>query len=197
MPARLALAFLAAMVSLAGAAAPARADMQRWTVEAGKSRAGFDAFHSLGNFSASSEAPTGEVEADISDLKQPVKGSLTIPVATLRSGKTGRDKDIQSALDVKHHPELRYRMDRMETSFPSLAENTDVLLTIHGVLTIRGVDRQVAFSGRLRQREGALWVRGESWIRPSDFGVPLLRNWLISMKDGVLATFDLVLSKAK
>jgi hypothetical protein len=62
---------------------------------------------------------------------------------------------------------------------------------------MRGVDRQVTFAGRLRQREGTLWVRGESWIRPTDFGVPLLRNWLISMKDGVLATFDLVLSKAK
>jgi polyisoprenoid-binding protein YceI len=191
------LVWLIAALGLAAHAPPAWADMQRWTVESGKSRAGFDAFHMLGDFSASSEAPTGEVEADISDLKQPVKGSLTIPAATLRSGKSGRDKDIRSALDADHHPEIRYRIERLETSFPSLAENTDVLLTIHGVLSMRGVDRQVNFAGRIRQREGTLWVRGESWVKPRDFGVPLLRHWLISMRDGVLATFDLVLSKVR
>jgi len=196
-PSRPALAFLAA--TLLGTSIPtaATAEIQRWTVEAGKSRAGFDAFHQYGNFSASSETPTGEVEADIADLKQPVKGSLRVPVATLRSGKTGRDKDIRSALDVERHPEIRYRIEKLESSFPSLAENNDVLLTIHGVLSMRGVERPVTFAGRIRLRQGTLWVRGESFIKPRQFGAPLLRQWLLSMKDSVLATFDLVLSKAQ
>ena len=185
--------------TLLGASIPtaATAEIQRWTVEAGKSRAGFDAFHRYGNFSASSATPTGEVEADIADLKQPVKGSLRVPVATLRSGKTGRDKDIRSALDVERHPEIRYRIEKLESSFPALAENSDVLLTIHGVLSMRGVERPVTFAGRIRLRQGTLWVRGESFIKPREFGAPLLRDWLLSMKDSVLATFDLVLSKAQ
>jgi len=196
-PSRPALAFLAA--TLLGTSIPtvATAEIQRWNVEAGKSRAGFDAFHRYGNFSASSETPTGEVEADIADLKQPVKGSLRVPVATLRSGKTGRDKDIRSALDVERHPEIRYRIEKLESSFPALAENSDVLLTIHGVLSMRGVERPVTFAGRIRLRQGTLWVRGESFIKPREFGAPLLRDWLLSMKDSVLATFDLVLSKAQ
>ena len=197
MPSRPALAVLAA--TLLGTSIPtaATAEIQRWTVEAGKSRAGFDAFHRYGNFSASSETPSGEIEADIGDLKQPVKGSLRVPVATLRSGKTGRDKDIRSALDVERHPEIRYRIEKLESSFPSLAENNDVLLTIHGVLSMRGVERPVTFAGRIRLRQGTLWVRGESFIKPPEFGAPLLRHWLLSMKDSVLATFDLVLSKAQ
>lgn len=197
MPSRRALAFLAATLLTTSIPTPAAAEIQKWTVEAGKSRAGFDAFHRLGNFSASSETPTGEFEADIADLKQPVKGSLSVPVATLRSGKTGRDKDILSALDVKRHPEIRYRIEKLESSFPSLAENNDVLLTIHGVLSMHGVERPVSFAGRVRLRQGTLWVRGESFIKPREFGVPLLRHWLFSMKDSVLATFDLVLSKAQ
>ena len=40
-------------------AGPAAADMQRFTVESGQSRAGFDAFHTFQNFSVTSEAPTG------------------------------------------------------------------------------------------------------------------------------------------
>lgn len=200
MPSRLCAALLAAALPAVflGAlpAGSALAATERWVVESGLSRVGFDAFHALGNFSGISETPTGEVELDIEDLKKPIKGSLTVPVASFRTGKTGRDKDLRRALDGEHHPEIRYQIDTVDSSFPSLAEN-DVLLTIHGVLTMRGTARPVAFMGRIRLRQGTLWVRGESRTRPADFGVPPLTSWLISMKEHVLATFDLALSKAK
>ncbi|HEX7788194.1 MAG TPA: hypothetical protein VF653_18385, partial [Methylomirabilota bacterium] len=63
-------------------AGPAAAEMQRFTVQSDKSRAGFDAFHPFETFSLTSEAPTGEIEADISDLKQPIKGEVRIPAAS-------------------------------------------------------------------------------------------------------------------
>jgi hypothetical protein len=63
------------------------------------------------------------------------------------------------------------------------------------VLFIRGVERPVSFLGRIRLRQGALWVRGEDRVRPGDYGIPPLRSWLIATQDYVLATFDLVLSK--
>jgi polyisoprenoid-binding protein YceI len=177
---------------------PGAAETQRFTVEAGKSRVGFDAYHPLGDFTATSEAPTGEFQLDTADLKQPIQGSLSVSAESLRSRDKGRDKDIRRALDAEHHPEIRYQIEAVESSFPTLAENNDVLLTIRGILSVRGVARSVTFTGRMRLRPGgALWVRGEGWLRPSDFGAPLLRSWLISMKDGVLATFDLILNKAQ
>jgi polyisoprenoid-binding protein YceI len=195
-PGRLASALLTVAlfgVSLAGSAI---AGTERWVVDSAKSRVGFDAFHPLGNFGGASETPNGEVELDIADLKKPIKGTLTAPVASLRTGKAGRDKDLRRALDGEHHPEIRYRIDKVESSFQSLTENTDVLLTLHGVLSMRGTERPVSFMGRVRLRQGTLWVRGENRIRPADFGVPPLRSWLVSTKEYVLATFDLVLSKA-
>jgi polyisoprenoid-binding protein YceI len=189
-------------VLVAGAASPAlaRADTQRFTVESAKSRVSFDAFHpwTVGVFSAASEEPTGEFEIDTSDLRQPVKGGLTVSAAGFRSGDKSRDKDIRRALDADHHPEIQYRIDKMDSSFPSLAENNDVILTIHGVLSVKGVERPTTFAGRIRLRPGgALWIRGESWLKPRDWGVPLLRPWLVSMKDSVLAIFDLTLNKSK
>jgi polyisoprenoid-binding protein YceI len=189
-------------VLVAGAASPslARADMQRFTVESAKSRVSFDAFHpwTVGVFAAASEGPIGEFEIDISDLRQPVKGSLTVSAAGFRSGDKSRDKDIRRALDVDHHPEIQYRIDKMDSSFPSLAENNDVILTIHGVLSVKGVERPTTFAGRIRLRPGgALWIRGESWLKPRDWGVPLIRSWLVSMKDSVLAIFDLTLNKSQ
>lgn len=173
------------------------AETERWIVESDKSRVGFDAFHPFGNFSGACEAPTGEVELDIEDLKKPIKGALAAPIACLRTGKAGRDKDLRRALGGDRHPEIRYRIDKVESSFASLSDNTDVMLTLHGVLTMRGADRPMSFMGRVRLRQNTLWVRGESRMRPADFGVPPLRSWLVSVKEHVLATFDLVLSKAK
>ena len=189
-------------VLVVGAASPslARADTQRFTVESEKSRVSFDAFHpwTVGVFAAASEGPTGEFEIDISDLRQPVKGGLTVSAAGFRSGDKSRDKDIRRALDVDHHPEIQYRIDKMDSSFPSLAENNDVILTIHGVLSVKGVERPTTFAGRIRLRPGgALWIRGESWLKPRDWGVPLIRSWLVSMKDSVLAIFDLTLNKSQ
>jgi polyisoprenoid-binding protein YceI len=191
-----------ACVLVAGAVSPslARADMQRFAVESAKSRVSFDAFHpwTVGVFSAASDGPTGEFEIDISDLRQPVKGGLTVSAAGFRSGDASRDKDIRRALDVDHHQEIQYRIDKMDSSFPSLAENNDVILTIHGVLSVKGIERPTTFAGRIRLRPGgALWIRGESWLKPRDWGVPLLRSWLVNMKDSVLAIFDLTLNKSQ
>jgi polyisoprenoid-binding protein YceI len=195
-PARLPAVLLALALFEACLSGSAIAETGRWVVDSGKSRVGFDAFHPTGNFSGASETPSGEVELDIEDLKKPIKGTLTAPVASLRTGKAGRDKDLRRALDGERHPEIRFRIDKVESSFQSLTENTDVLLTLHGVLSMRGTDRPASFMGRVRLRQGTLWVRGESRLRPGDFGIPLLRAWLVSMKEHVLATFDLTLSKA-
>lgn len=197
MPTRLAVVLLAPVLLGASLALPASAETVRWVAESGRSRAGFDAIQYFGNFSGVSETPTGEVEVDIEDLKKPITGTWVVPVTSLRTGKASRDRSLWRALDAEHHPEIRYRIERVESSFASLAENTDVLLTIHGDLSMRGAERQVTFLGRIRVRQGTLWVRGESRIKPADWGIPLLRSWLVSMKDHVLATFDLVLSKPK
>jgi polyisoprenoid-binding protein YceI len=188
---------VALIATLVGAAMPrpVSAEMQRWVVDSTKSRVWFDAFHSFGNFTGTSEAPVGEIEADIADLKQPMKGAVTVAATTLKTGKKGRDKELWRALDAEHHAEIRYRIERVESSFPTLGDNTDVLLTIHGVLSMRGVERPMMFMGRLRQRHGSLWVRGENRLSISDYAVPPLRSWLVSMQDSVLASFDLTLSK--
>ena len=50
--------------------------------------------------------------------------------SAFRSGRAGRDKSIRKALDAEHNPEIRYRIEKVDSSFPSLAENNDVWKTI-------------------------------------------------------------------
>jgi polyisoprenoid-binding protein YceI len=176
---------------------PLSAETHRWTIVEGKSRAGFEAAYRWGSVAGASESPSGEVELDVDDLKQPVKGALTIRASTLHTWKAAWDKDVWGVLDAEHHPEISYRIEKIESSFPSLTENADVTLTIHGLLSIRGVERPASFMSRLRLRQGTLWVRGESYLKASDFAIPSLRYLLLfPTKDRVLATFDLILNKA-
>ena len=203
-PVPAARALAAVLAALVGGAVmlpfPAAAEVQKFTVESDKSRVLVDTFHpwAIGRFSAGAENPTGEFEVDVDDLRQSIKGTLTVPASAFRSGKSGRDKQIRKALDAEHNPEIRYRIDKVDSSFPSLAENNDVFLTIHGMLSIKGVDRPATFAGRVRRKaNGALWVRGEGWVKPQDFGVPLITTWMLSMKESVLAIFDLTMSQSK
>lgn len=197
MPIRSVAALLALAVLAALPPGTVRAEAERWTVDSGTSRVGFDAFHAWGNFSGASESPSGEIELDVTDLKKPVTGGLTVLAASFRTGKASRDKDLRRNLESERHPQINYRIDKVESSFASVAENSDVLLTIHGVLTMRGTGRPVTFMGRVRLKDGGLWARGESRLRPADFGVAPLRSWLVAMKEYVLVTFDLRLSKSK
>ena len=125
----------------------------------------FDAFHpfAFGKFSAAaSGAPTGEVELETPDLRQPIKGNLTVPVAGLRIGRAQPGQGHATSARRPTIREIRYRIDKVESSFPSLAENTDVILTIHGVLIHRGYRAgRRRFAGRVRLKPGgSLWVRG-------------------------------------
>ncbi|HYB69923.1 MAG TPA: YceI family protein [Candidatus Bathyarchaeia archaeon] len=174
------------------------AEMQRWEIVPGKSRVSFETSNTWSTIVGTSESPMGQVELDVADLKQPAKGTVTVTVNTLRSWRGSWNKDIWKALDAPHHPEISYRIERVESSFPSLTENVDVTLSIHGVLTIRGVERSASFMSRLRQRQGTLWARGETYLRASDFDVPPIRSFLFyDTKDRIVASFDLILNRGQ
>jgi polyisoprenoid-binding protein YceI len=193
----LVLGLLASALLSAPVARDARAEPRRWTPVPGTSVVSFDASHPLGDFSGTSEHPTGEFEGDAADLKKGVTGWLAVAVRSLKTGDQTRDRDMWKAFEQERFPEIRFEIERVETSFPSVGDQTDVLLTIHGRLTIHGVTRSVTFPGRIRLRDGKLWVRGENRIKMSDFGIAPPRRLMLKVKDSVLASFNLNLAPAE
>jgi len=188
---------LASALLTAPLARDAWAEPRRWTPVPGTSTVGFDASHPLGDFSGASEHPTGEFEGDAADLKKGVKGWLAVAVKTLKTGDQARDRDMWKAFEGERFPDIRFEIERVETSFPTVTDQTDALLTIHGRLTIHGVTRSITFPGRIRLREGKLWVRGENRIKMSDFGIAPPRRLMLKVKDSVLASFNLNLAPAE
>lgn len=177
----------------------AAAETARWVPVSGQSIVSFDASFPPSDFSGYCRDVSGEFEADASDLSRGVTGRLTVKVAGLSTGNEGRDKEMWKALAAHRHPTMYFVIQTVEApSFPpGVAEYPDTLLTIQGRLSIAGVERVKRFSGRVRLKQGRLWVRGESRFKMSDFGIKPPQYLLLTVKDEVGVGFDLLLERQR
>lgn len=170
----------------------AEAEAKHWRTVPGTCRLGFEASFPFGDFAGHSADVAGEFVGDPTNLRQGISGALWIGASTLRTGVDGRDRDMWRALEVDRYPEIRFTVQRVDASFPSVSDRTDVLLTVTGVMHIHGVERPMVFPGRVRLREQRLWVRGEGRLRMSDFGVKPPRKFLLQVQDSILVSFELL-----
>jgi polyisoprenoid-binding protein YceI len=163
----------------------------------GQSLVSFDAVFPPADFSGFGRDLSGEFEADAADLTQGVSGRLTVQVSGISTGNEGRDKEMWKSLAAHRHPTMYFVIQTVDApSFPpGVAEHTDTLLTIQGRLSIAGVERVKRFSGRVRLKQGRLWVRGESRFKMSDFGIKPPQYLLLWVKDEVGVGFDLLLDR--
>jgi len=178
-------------------ATAAEAQVRRWAPLAEKSEVGFAASFPLGNFNGTTREVEGQLAADPADLQAGVTGYVLVKAANLHTGSGGRDRDMQRALSVDRFPDIRFTVQRVAASFPSATDRADVLLTITGLMQIHGIERPVTFPARLRLRDDKIWVRGEAELKMSDYGVKPPSHFLLSVKDRVVASFDLLLGETQ
>ena len=164
---------------------------------AGKCQVAFGATFPLRDFSGRTESLSGEFVTDPSDLRQGATGILRISVTGLRTGVDGRDRDMWKALEAERFPQVRFAVEHVEPSFHSVTDKADVLLTIRGQMVIRNVERPMTFLGRVRFRDERLWVRGESTLRMTDFGITPPKRFFLAVRDQVTVSFDLTLAPAE
>ena len=168
-----------------------------YAVVAGKSRATFDATYPLGDFSGATEAVTGQLRLDPANIPLGVAGSVTANPTGLRTDNARRDSDLRKTLETDRYGEVRFNAEEVKSSFPSLAEHTDVILRISGVLRIRGVERPTTWTARARLEGGMIWVRGETDLKLTDFGITPPKRFFLAVGDGVRVGFDLRLAPAE
>lgn len=186
----------ALLLALALSAGAAGAEPQRWVTVPGQGTVSFKAHYPLGDFDGRDEDLSGEFKADSSDLRQGVSGSLRVAVKGFRTGVRGRDEDMRKLLEAERFPDIRFAVESIEASFPSITDRTDVLLTINGSLLIRDVERPLSFLGRARLRDKRLWVRGEATLKMTDFGVTPPKKLFLAVRDQLAVAFDLTLEPA-
>lgn len=182
------------LLSLLLGASLAGADLRRFTPVVAKSEVSFTASFPLGDFTGRTQDIDGEFHADPADLRSGITGMLRIKAYAFRTGDDGRDRAMYRLLAVDRHPDIRFTVERIDASFQSLTDRADVLLTITGLMSIRGVERTMAFPGRARLRDDKLWVRGESRLQMSQFGMKPPSRFFLDVKDALLVSFDVTLA---
>lgn len=142
-------------------------------------------------FDLAQGAPASLSEA-IKDSK--VKGLVVrIPVAGLKSGESGLDKNMRKAMDAEKNPDVVYRLDRYELK-PGAGEGVVTAKTA-GELTIAGKTRPVTMDVEFRLGRDGAALKGSYTLEMSDYGIkpPTLMLGTIKVRDPVTIRFDLTL----
>jgi hypothetical protein len=91
---------------------------------------------------------------------------IAIPAATLTSPREGLDKNMHKALQVKEHPDITFRLLRLEPRSGAPGALRGI-----GVLKIVGVEREIALDITTESKSSTLSVQGQVQLLMTDFGI--------------------------
>jgi len=126
-----------------------------------------------------------------------VKGmEVHIPVAGLKSGESGLDKNMLKAMSADKFPEVVYKLGTYALGKPS--DGGAVVAKTTGELTIAGTTKTVSMDVEFRLGAGEAEARGSCTLNMSDYGIkpPTLMLGAIKVRDPVTIRFDLLLKPA-
>jgi hypothetical protein len=114
---------------------------------------------------------------------------VSIPAATLTSPKAGLDKNMHKALKVDTHPDITFRLARLERGA------SGALMAV-GTLCIAGVEREVVLALKTERRDATLVVKGELPLLMTDYGIkpPTAMLGMLKTDPKVTVTFETVLA---
>ena len=119
---------------------------------------------------------------------------VKIPVAGLKSGESGLDKNMRKAMNEEKFPDVVYRLDR----YAMTKGGGEGVLTAktEGTLTIAGQTKPVTIDVEFRLGPDAAAVKGSYTLEMSDYGIkpPSLMLGTIKVRDPVTIRFDLLLN---
>jgi hypothetical protein len=112
---------------------------------------------------------------------------IAIPAATLSSPKEGLDKNMHKALKVTEHPDITFRLSRLE------ADAAGALRGV-GVVRIAGVERETTLVLKTQRTDAGISVTGQVPLMMTDFGItpPKAMLGMLKTDPKVTVTFETV-----
>jgi polyisoprenoid-binding protein YceI len=137
----LSLALLAAWVVVAAAQTATGRPIPPGTAAEGT--LSFDGRANVGDFTGTTSTLSGAMTGG-ADLAA-VRGWVEAPVATLKTGKDRRDRDLLKSMEADKYPTIRFDLEGVSAAAPA----DSLPVTLKGRLTIHGVAREVELPGSL------------------------------------------------
>lgn len=117
---------------------------------------------------------------------------IAIRAASLSSPKEGLDKNMHKALKVAEHPDIMFRLLRLEAK-PAAAAGA---LRAVGVLNIAGVEKEVAFDLKTAVTGATLTISGDVPLLMTDFGIapPKAMLGMLKTDPRIVVKFDTIMA---
>ena len=144
--------------------------------------------------------PGATAPADLAGLEGLIRASgvrsldLEVPVKTLKSEKSGLDKNLWKSLKADEHPTIHFHLTQY-TVEPS-ASNADTLrIHARGTLDIAGVQRPDTLDARAFRTPQGIWLEGTEPLLMSDFGIkpPTLMLGTLKVADRIDVHYKMLL----
>jgi hypothetical protein len=120
--------------------------------------------------------------------------TLKIPVASMKSGKDGLDKNMQKALKADKHPVILFEMSGYE--FAGGTDADTVTIEAQGTITVAGVKRPETIKAIMVRGDQGLWLQGTKDLLMTDFEIkpPTMMMGTLRTKNEVKVHYRLLLT---
>ena len=117
---------------------------------------------------------------------------IAIPAASLTSPTEGLDKNMHKALKTAEHPDITFKLSRLE------AVTAPNALKAVGLLKIAGIEKEVALNLRVAVNASTITVFGEVALLMTDYGItpPTAMLGMLKTDPKITVTFETVLVAA-
>jgi polyisoprenoid-binding protein YceI len=155
----------------------------------------------LHNWKMESKILSGSIQADEgfpdSATAKATVQRLRVPLRTLKSDKAAMDNTMQEKMDVVKYPNVEYNL--IELKRKSLADAKGAIqFDAVGTLTIYGKTLTNTMPVTIEKKDGKITVIGSTPIKISDYGIPPITAFGMSVKDDLKISFNWVTApKAK
>lgn len=145
------------------------------------------------------EADRDAIELDVAPVGEPAL-TLSVPVASLRSGKPGMERDMRNALRAEAHPHVTYTLEGVQDVDWAVDESDGSLvfeLSTQGHLLLAGVEKLIEMPVRIEpMEENRFRVIGQREFDMKEFDIepPTALFGLIRADQTVEVVFDLVIT---
>jgi hypothetical protein len=118
---------------------------------------------------------------------------VEVPVTSLRSDKSGLDKNLWRALQAPDHPTIRFHLAKY--TITSAASPDTLPIRAEGTLEVAGVVKPVTLQARAIRAANGLWLEGSQPLLMSDFGIrpPKMMLGTLRVGDRILVHYHLLL----
>jgi polyisoprenoid-binding protein YceI len=147
-----------------------------------------DGTSTLHDWTSTVEQISGTLHAEVeSNTLQKLRSiNISVPVKSIKSGKSGMDKNTYNALDETNHPMISFKLKTY-----SIGENE---LTLNGELTIAGTTRMVKIKTPYEMSENRIEIEGDHSMKMTDFDIepPTAVMGTIKTGDEIVVRYNLV-----